>query len=522
MVPPTDIAPTERITADYARVSDDDRGGGEGVESQHRDSEEFADEIGRPLAATYQDNSISAFTGRERPEYQRLLADVARGRIGAVVIWHADRLARTVREGLDIVDLFREHDVRLYSVQKGGEYLLKRAGGRAEFIADINAAEKESGHKGERVVLARKRQARTGAFGGGVRSFGWGAPTGRVRSKCVNPKAPLDERVYVDVPVLDMGKHRKDEADEIRTWAEELLATRNMAQLLAGIRKRGVKTVTETDGRKLRRHGRAAKHGGWNAVTVWRVLTSPRVSGHATYRGQIIKWNAWPEIVPEETRQALIALRNDPSRVNTPGNTPKWLISKSADVKCGPCETAGRLTVHYKQKGPVYRCGGCGKGNQLALLVDEYVSSVAVERLSRDDLAELIKPPRPEVDLVGLRAEITELQRRKREAGLSFARGGIDLETLETVKADTDQQISRLRGVIAEATAASPLADFLETGSVEAAAAVWEALSIGRRREIVRLLMDVTVFKGRPHELDPDTILITPKRRQRPRSISPE
>lgn len=507
---PTAATTDERLNVDYARVSDDDRGAAEGVTSQHEDNTEFGEEIGRPLAGTYQDNDISAYSGRERPQYERLLADVAQDLIACVIIWHADRLTRDVAEALRIIALFRRHKVRLYSVQKGGEYLLNRASGRAEFIADINSAQRESGHKGERVTLARKRQARKGQHGGGIRRFGWGAPTGRVRSKCINPKAPLDEREYVDVPVLDMTKHREDEAAEIRLWAEELFATGgNMSQLLKRINERGVLTVTQADGRTLRWAGRETDHHGWNSKTVRRVLTSPRVSGHVVYQGEIIKWNAWPAILPEEVRQALIVLFEDSGRRTSPGNTPKWLISKHG--RCGQC-TDGYVAVRYNSKGPVYRCNSCNKGNQLATLVDEYVAAVASERLARPDLVELITPPRPDVDVAGLRREITELRKRSTEAALSYGRGKIDLSMLETIKAETDGEIKKIRRLIAEAVPVGPLTDFLEADTVEAVAAVWENLSIGRRREVVRLLMNIVVLKGDPYRLDPDTLLITPVR----------
>lgn len=506
------VAPTDRANVDYARVSDDDRGAAEGVESQHEDNVEFAEEIGHPLSDTYQDNSFSAFTGRQRPEFQRLLADVARGMIAVVVVWHADRLTRDVQEALDIIKVFRTHQVRLFSVQKGGEYSLHRASGRAEFIADINTAQRESGHKGERVALARKRQARKGMYGGGIRRFGWGAPTGRVRSKCINPKAPLDEREYVDVPVLDMTKHSVYEAEEIRRWADELLATKgNMAQLLRSIRARGVPTVSEADGRTLKRAGKVVKHGGWNPKTIRRILTGPRVSGHAVYRGEIVKWNAYEPILPEETRQALIALLDDPARVTTPGNTPKWLISKSESALCGQCDAGGMITVRYNSKGPVYRCNICHKGNQTAPLVDEWIEALAIERLARADLVELIKAPRPDIDVAALRADITAAQRRKREAAQSYARGRIDLETLETVKVGVDREIKELREQLSEATLSSPLAPFLEADSAAAARALWETKSIGRRREIVRLLMDIVVMKGDPYRLDPATIIVKPK-----------
>lgn len=510
MTSATATEPDEQLNVDYNRVSEDDAGAADGVDSQHSECSVFAESVGRPLGATYQDNDLSAFSGKERPEYLRLLADVARGVIAAVFVWHADRLTRDVQEGLDIIKLFRKHGVRLFSEQKGGEYLLDRAAGRAEFIADINQASKESGHKGERVSLARKRQARNGMWGGGIRAFGWGVPTGRVRSKCINPKAPLGERIYEDVPVLDMGKHRADERDEIRRWAEELFATKgNMSQLLRSIDKRGIKTVSETDGRTLKYRGKEVPHKGWSKSTVVRILTSPRVSGHQVHNGEVIKWNAYPAILPEEVRQALIVLFSDPSRVTSPGGTPKYLVSLIAG--CALCGARRSQRRRMAAKGPVYKCGECERGNQLQELVDEYVTGVVLERLTRSDLISLIKPPRPDVDIAMLRGQIIELQQRKREASLSYARGGIDLELLEMIKADTDAQIGSLRGKLSEAIGTNPLSDFLEADSVEAAFKVWEGLTIGRRREIVRLLMEVTLELGATYHLEPTTIRITPK-----------
>jgi len=95
---------------------------------------------------------------------------------------------------------------------------------------------------------------------------------------------------------------------------------------------------------------------------------------------------------------------------------------------------------------------------------------------------------------------------------LAYARRTIDLAMLETIKAETDRQISTIRGLLAEAASDSPLAPFLDADTVEAAAALWEAKSIGQRREIVRLLMSVVLLKGDSHGFDPESLLITPRR----------
>src|SRR6202012_3403112 len=127
-----------------------------------------ADELGLTIARSYVDNDPSAFSGVERPEYGRLLADIAADRIGTLGIWHANRLARA-------------HQVRLYSTTKGAYYNLEKASGRKELRDDTSEAEYESEHRGERVAIARKRQARQGAYGGGGRPVGGGggSPPGR-------------------------------------------------------------------------------------------------------------------------------------------------------------------------------------------------------------------------------------------------------------------------------------------------------------------------------------------------------
>ena len=70
----------DRLDVDYCRISDDKSKAAAGVGSQHQDNEEMAGEIGVTLRRTYTDNDLSAYSGVERPEFERLLADIAAGR----------------------------------------------------------------------------------------------------------------------------------------------------------------------------------------------------------------------------------------------------------------------------------------------------------------------------------------------------------------------------------------------------------------------------------------------------------
>ncbi|KNE81024.1 hypothetical protein ADZ36_18770 [Streptomyces fradiae] len=466
--------------------------------------------MGHPLTARYSDSGFSAYSGIERPDYQRLLRDIIANLIAVVVVWHADRLTRDTAEGLAFIELCRKHKVRLFSVQRGSEYNFNRAKGRADFLRDIVAAQEESAHKGERVALARKRQARNGEFGGGMRRYGWGVETGRFRSVCVNPKADITERQYEDRPILDMSKHRPEERDEIRRWAKELLSGVSMAQLLRDLATRKVPTQAQTDGRKDRRTGKTGE-SKWNSRTIKQILTSPRVSGHAEYRGEIVKRDAYDAIIPEEKRQALISLfssdtRTDPKtgrdvpRKTSPGNTPKWL--GSLIYECPICDDGSTLSVRSNHKGePVYRCRTCHRGRQSAVGVDKHVEAFIIARLSRPDVANLI-PAAPETDFKALREEAQELERRKEEAGVSYARGRISLAVLETATAEIAGRLAEITAQLSASARTSPLAPFVATDDAQS---VWASLSLGHRREVLRTLVRVVVrpkkhSRGRPRK----------------------
>src|SRR5258708_1854063 len=97
------------VAAIYARMSMDRTGAGVGIDRQaaecrpllHRRG--FTDED----IVVFADNDISAFTGRRRPNYERLLDAVRGGSVAHLVTWHNDRLHRRpieLEEFIDIID----------------------------------------------------------------------------------------------------------------------------------------------------------------------------------------------------------------------------------------------------------------------------------------------------------------------------------------------------------------------------------------------------------------------------------
>ncbi len=85
---------TPTSAAIYARISSDTEGTGKGVERQIEDCRRLATEFGWPVHDEYVDNDISAYSGKRRPAYERMLDDIRDGTVDAVIVYNLDRLIR--------------------------------------------------------------------------------------------------------------------------------------------------------------------------------------------------------------------------------------------------------------------------------------------------------------------------------------------------------------------------------------------------------------------------------------------
>src|SRR3954453_7056807 len=86
-----------RSAAIYARISSDQAGEGLGVQRQVEDCCKLAANLGWEVGEEYVDNDFSAYSGKPRPGYLRMLGDVASGARDGVLVYHLDRLTRRPR-----------------------------------------------------------------------------------------------------------------------------------------------------------------------------------------------------------------------------------------------------------------------------------------------------------------------------------------------------------------------------------------------------------------------------------------
>ena len=458
----------------YCRISQDRTGAGLGVDRQREDCEALALRNEWDVVEAYVDNDVSAYSGKKRPGYEKMLADLEDGIATIVVAWHTDRLHRSPTELEKYIDLSERRGVSTHTVQ-AGELDLSTPTGRMTARILGAVARQESEHKGERVARARRQKALNGEWMGGIRPFGWGVPTGETRIK-VDRKTGNEEVV----PVLDMLKAVPEEAEALRLWTDTILSGGSIRGLVKWCADKGVLTtrgnpVTSTDMRDM--------------------LMRPRNAGIAVYRGEEIGRGQWEAIVDEAKFRAVVAILKDPSRKTTTGAQPKWLGSMLYRCGRGECPHTVFVTQSGGRSYPSYRCQTGHGGGRRAEIVDEYVEDVIVTRLSADDAHELLLPGPDDVDVAGLQAESEAIRRRMTDLAGLFGSGQIGMEAFTT---GTDTARAQLEGVtqqLARAATRDPLVDLVGAPDVRKA---WKALELERKRNVLRALVEVTLKTPRP------------------------
>ncbi|MGZ8626892.1 MAG: recombinase family protein, partial [Actinomycetota bacterium] len=76
-----------QAAAIYCRISADREGRQLGVTRQRDDCLALAEARGWRVAEVYVDNDVSAYSGKPRPEYRRMLRDLKDGSRDAVVVY---------------------------------------------------------------------------------------------------------------------------------------------------------------------------------------------------------------------------------------------------------------------------------------------------------------------------------------------------------------------------------------------------------------------------------------------------
>jgi len=299
-----------KTAAIYARISSDSTGEGLGVARQEADCRALIAARGWTIADVYRDNDISAYTGKSRPGYERLLADIAASKVSVIVTWHADRLHRSPKELERFIDLAEKAGVQVETV-KAGTVDLSTASGRAVARTLGAWARFESEHKSDRIRRKLEQKATEGKPVGGMRPYGW------------EP---------------DKVTPRETEAAVLREAARRILAGEPIRALVRDFNARGLYSST----------GKV-----WTHPTLRGVLLTARHAGIREFKGEEIGTAVWPAIIDPDQWRAMRRMLLNPARVTTPGRAGK-LHLLSGIAMCGVCGSP--LRVGDSNHTKAYRC----------------------------------------------------------------------------------------------------------------------------------------------------------------------
>lgn len=448
----------------YCRISRDRTGAGLGVERQEQDARELAARLDVEITDIYPDNDLSAYSGKPRPQYLRLLDDIRGGHIDVVLAWHTDRLHRSPTELEQYISTCDPRGVPTHTV-KAGPLDLSTPSGRLVARQLGAVARYEVEHQIERQQAAKQQAATAGKWGGGRRPYGYEA---------------------------DGVTVRPDEARVIAETTDEILVGSSLRAQVARLNGAGATTSTGKP---------------WTATELRRVLLRARNAGLRQHRGEVVGNALWPPLVDEERWRAVVSILSDPARRTSFSVARKWLLTNIA--VCGVCGAPLRvMTMSTTARSvPSYTCNVGRHVGRNAAELEQLVEGVIIKRLKRDDAIDLLRPTAPDIDVAALRAEEAVLRQQLDDLADDL---GIDARTLARRSQKASERLSAIADTLAQAGRGNILAGVVDAPDVEAA---WERLDLDRKRAIIHFFADVVVHrtaKGRPKGWKPGQTYFDP------------
>lgn len=400
----------------------------------------------------YIDNDVSASKPRgAKTEWHSLIEDAKARRIDTVVAVDLDRLIRTQRDLLTLIDL------GLKVVTVDGDIDLTTAEGTFRATLATALARFEVQRKSERQKRAIEKNRADGRPAPGPRVFGYTSqPEGHLPFE---PEATAVREAFTKIASMSMGQIARD-------WnAQGLTNTRSAP---------------------------------WRQQAVRGILSNPRYAGKipdprerdagahpARYDPLKFTEGSWEPLVPFELWLAARRYLLDPTRVRKRSDANKKLLIGSA--LCAVC--GGKLgSGNNSGTEPTYRCFA-GHIQIRASKIDAYVSEIIVTRLSEPNVRrDLAKRQSPDVE-----RELLVLGDSRQRILRLVAQGSTTMREATRALGETAQRIRVLENkLIASDTLAvvSPIIDGAGTVGEN-----WSRLPIQTQRIVVRTLLTV-ILRG--------------------------
>lgn len=491
-----------RLTALYLRISQDRQGTEAGVDRQRDACTAAAEQRGANLDVEYLDNDISATSGRTRPSFERLLADIEARTVGTIVAISMERLLRTNRDKYRLLEACQAHEVNIV-VAKGTDIDMRTAVGR--MVADnlATAARFEVELKSERQQLEREQAAERGWSPPSKRAFGYQE---RVKFADGGYTSPLHEK----------------EAPLVAAAYRQLLSGRSVGSIVRWLNEQNARTVAGNP---------------WTHNSLLHLLVNPKYKGVRAVRkkkpgregmaNKREKYHTeigpaqWQPIVSAEVFDAAQTILRDPARmVGHPVNEhyARYLLPSLAE--CGVCGV--KLVSGTRVEKP--RSSGERTRARLVRCPEHHVSRKAapIERVVEAYLLGALSTPQARLvlrrqlaantgNVEWLREQIAVKRTQVQEATDDWLANLLSRAERQRIHQRLQVELDELDQQMATAVSSSPV---LELASSDDPTAVWEQWPMEAKRAVVAARLKVVVHRGasgRPggKRFDPASVSIT-------------
>lgn len=443
---------TPRSAAIYARISSDPDGTSLGVQRQLKDCRALATAQGWTVGDEYVDNDISAFSGKRRPEYERMLADVRDGLRDGVVVYHMDRLTRRPIELEQFVA----------TVEAAGVTQVRFVAGHMDLGT------------GDGLLIARVQ--------GAVAADGSNALSRRIRRKMLaNAEAGLPHGSWTRPFGYEPDKVtiRESEAGPLREVVSRFIAGEALRPLCRWLDSEGVVTPAG---------------GQWRTTTLRNILRAGRIAGLRDHNGQVIGPAVWPGIISEDERRQVLAVFEQRQRT---GKRAVQTYLLTGLLRCGKC--GGKLFSSRRVSSRRYVClsgpdhRGCGHLTVVADPVERLIADAVLYRLDTAELRRALSGAKSkDKDATRMADDLGKLRARLDELAGMFGIGEITRREWLTARKPIEASIEQTERKIDQQTGTGQLRAL--AGQGDSLREQWATLNLNRQHTIVGTVLDHAVI----------------------------
>jgi len=319
----------------YCRQSAEERGnsGFGSIEAQREKGETYVnlypEKHWELLPNEYDDSGFSGST-LDRPALTRLRTDTAAGKVDCVVVYRSDRLSRSIRDFLELMEEFDRHGVTFVSVSE--QFDTSTPGGRMHRNMLLTFAQYERELIAERTRDKVHAARRKGKFTGGGLILGF-------------DRHPNGGRLLVN----------ESEARRVRKIFRIFEEHPSLVDTVKELNRRGWTLKKWTTKAGLEYGG-----GRFDVHSLRRMLSNHAYIGKVNFRGTVYD-GEHEAIVEQETWDRVQELLKNGSRgPRRPNSRTTSLLA--GILRCAPCDAA--MTPTFSQKGRVrYRYYLCTKAH---------------------------------------------------------------------------------------------------------------------------------------------------------------